>query len=91
VLSLLTRIRSEEKFGLKWQIRIGDYDHKSTLDDFDVQVLDITDAQVHPSYDGVAAYFDIGILKTAPIMLNKVSSQSISFDNEALNFVTSKY
>ena len=66
------RIRAEENLGVKWQIRIGDIDHGSSLDDLNVLVLNITDAQVHPSYDGAAAYFDIGILKTAPLMLSEV-------------------
>ena len=65
------RVRAEEKLGVKWQIRIGDFDHESSLDDLDVMVLNINNAQVHPSYNG-AAYFDIGILKTAPLMLSKV-------------------
>ena len=68
----MLRIRAEENLGVKWQIRIGDFDLESSLDDLDVLVLNITNAQVHPSYNG-AAYFDIGILKTAPLMLSEVT------------------
>ena len=69
----LFRLRAEEKLGTKWQVRIGDFDHDSSLDDVDVLVLDITDTQVHPSYDGIAAYFDIAIIKTTLVPLSQVT------------------
>ena len=66
------RARAEEKLDAKWQIRIGDFNLESSLDDIDVLVLNITQTLVHPFYDGAAAYFDIGILKTDPIKLSMV-------------------
>ena len=65
-LYLLPRKRSEAKLGVKWQIRIGDFDHQSNLDDADVLILDIIDTDIHPDYNDDTAYFDVGILKTQP-------------------------
>ena len=69
---MLPRKRSEAKLGVKWQIRIGDFDHQSNLDDADVLILDIIDADIHPDYNDDTAYFDVGILKTALFEFNEV-------------------
>ena len=72
---MLPRKRSEAKLGVKWQIRIGDFDHQSSLDDADVVILDVTNTDIHPDYNNDTAYFDVGILKTALFEFNKVNGK----------------
>ena len=86
-LLLLPRKRSEAKLGVKWQIRIGDFDHQSSLDDTDVLILDIIDTETHPDYNDDTAYFDVGILKTALFELNEV--QETLFSHEMIEPVSS--
>ena len=86
-LYLLPRKRSEAKLVVKRQIRIGDFDHQSSLDDTDVLILDIIDTETHPDYNDDTAYFDVGILKTALFELNEV--QETLFSHEMIEPVSS--
>ena len=71
-LQIQCRILSKGKLVGKWQIRVGENCHDSTLDDTNVLILDVIDAQVHPYYDDVAAYFAVGILTTKPVQFSQV-------------------
>ena len=58
-------------FDQRWKIRIGDVDHGSVRDDANAKDLDILDTFVHPNYNGVAAYFDVAVLETEPLVFSK--------------------
>lgn len=55
-------------FNFSWQIRVGDFELNVTSRGS--LVLDIEKATVHPNFDGTA-YFDIGVIETKVIEINK--------------------
>jgi hypothetical protein len=55
----------------RFQIRIGDWNHKSDLDDTNLLILNVTASFKHPDYTGDTVYFDIAVLETEEITLSK--------------------
>ncbi len=60
----------------RWKIRIGNENHTTSLDDSDILVLDILEANKHPKYEN-SAYYDIAVLTTEPLQLNEVLNKNI--------------
>ncbi len=56
---------------LRFQIRIGDWNHKSDRDDTNLLILNVTASFKHPDYTGATVYFDIAVLETEEITLSK--------------------
>ncbi len=59
---------------LRFKIRIGDSNHASSVDNGNAIDLDVINHSIHPSYDGVASYYDVAILVTAPVPFSKAIS-----------------
>ena len=53
-------------------IRIGTQNLSSSHSDEFVQVLEVERNFKHPRYDGVASYFDVGLLETKPVTFSPV-------------------
>ena len=53
---------------------MGDKNHKSTDDDEDLLILEISKANKHPLFDGKSSYYHVAVLTTRPVDYNEVSS-----------------
>ncbi len=68
-------------FFSSWKIRIGDSNHATRTDNLNSLELNILHFFVHPLYDKVASYYDVGILQTNPIPFSKaIRYQSWTID-----------
>jgi hypothetical protein len=54
-----------------WKVRIGDRNHTSDADDANLLILDIRSISKHPQYNGVAAYFDVAVIKTKDVTFSE--------------------
>jgi len=69
-------------FNQRWKIRIGDDNHGSIADDKNAKDLNILASFIHPTYNGVAAYFDVAVLETEPLNFSKSIRPGISLTNQ---------
>ncbi len=54
-----------------WKVRIGDRNHASDVDDTNLLILNILSISIHPDYNGVAAYFDVAVIKTKDVTFSE--------------------
>jgi hypothetical protein len=55
----------------RYQIRIGDWNHKSIHDDSNLLILNVIAIFKHPEYTEGAIYFDSAVLETEEITFSK--------------------